>query len=66
MLAQDKVELLPRVQTQAVEIMSIVLTVSRNFSTALQLPTSGTLHWSLTVTRSDIIIAVSELNFSFM
>lgn len=66
LLAQDKVELLPRVQTQAVEIMSTVLTVSHNFSTALQLPTSGTLHWSLTVTRVYIIVAVTELNFNFM
>jgi hypothetical protein len=46
--------------------MSTVLTVSHNFSTALQLPTSGTLHWSLTVTRGDIIIALTELNFSFI
>jgi hypothetical protein len=66
LLAQDKVELLPRVQTQAVEIMSTVLTVSRNFSTASQLPTSGTLHWSHTVTRADIIIAVTEFSFNFM
>jgi hypothetical protein len=41
LLVQNEAELLPRVQAQAVEIMSIMFTVSYNFPAASQLPASG-------------------------
>ena len=41
LLVQNEGELLPRVQAQTVEIMSIMFTVSHNFPAASQLPASG-------------------------